>query len=143
MSKVRITTPNGAMIADLYDNETPKTVENFLKLIKEGFYNDLNFHRVIPEFVVQGGCPHGTGAGGPGYSIDCELDTPKQFHDKGVLSMAHAGRNTGGSQFFICHNRHNTQHLDNNHTCFGQITENLDVIDKIKAGDKFSINIEE
>ena len=143
MSKVRITTPNGEMTAVLYDNETPKTVENFLKLIKEGFYKDLNFHRVIPEFVVQGGCPHGTGAGGPGYSIDCELDTPKQFHDKGVLSMAHAGKNTGGSQFFICHNRHNTQHLDNNHTCFGQITENLEAIDKIKAGDKFSINIEE
>ena len=143
MSKVRITTPNGAMIADLYDNETPNTVNNFLKLIKEGFYNDLKFHRVIPEFVVQGGCPHGTGAGGPGYNIDCELGTPKQFHDKGVLSMAHAGRNTGGSQFFICHNRHNTQHLDNNHTCFGQVTDNLDVIDKIKAGDKFSISIEE
>jgi peptidyl-prolyl cis-trans isomerase B (cyclophilin B) len=143
MSKVRITTPNGAMVAELYDNETPNTVENFLKLIKEGFYNDLKFHRVIPEFVAQGGCPHGTGAGGPGYTIDCELDTPKQFHDKGVLSMAHAGRNTGGSQFFICHNRHNTQHLDNNHTCFGQITENLDIIDKIQPGDKFSINIEE
>jgi len=143
MSKVRITTPNGVMVAELYDNETPKTVENFLKLIKEGFYNDLKFHRVIPEFVVQGGCPHGTGAGGPGYNIDCELDTPKQFHDKGVLSMAHAGRNTGGSQFFICHNRHNTQHLDNNHTCFGQVTENLDIIDKIQPGDKFSINIEE
>ena len=143
MSKVRITTPNGAMIADLYDNETPNTVNNFLKLIKEGFYNDLKFHRVIPEFVVQGGCPHGTGAGGPGYNIDCELETPRQFHDKGVLSMAHAGRNTGGSQFFICHNRHNTQHLDNNHTCFGQITENLEAINKIQAGDKFSINIEE
>jgi len=143
MSKVRITTPNGVMVAELYDNETPKTVENFLKLIKEGFYNDLKFHRVIPEFVVQGGCPHGTGAGGPGYNIDCELDAPKQFHDKGVLSMAHAGRNTGGSQFFICHNRHNTQHLDNNHTCFGQVTENLDIIDKIQPGDKFSINIEE
>jgi peptidyl-prolyl cis-trans isomerase B (cyclophilin B) len=143
MSKVRITTPNGVMVAELYDNETPKTVENFLKLIKEGFYNDLKFHRVIPEFVVQGGCPHGTGAGGPGYNIDCELDTSKQFHDKGVLSMAHAGRNTGGSQFFICHNRHNTQHLDNNHTCFGQVTENLDIIDKIQPGDKFSINIEE
>ena len=143
MSKVRITTPNGEMTAVLYDNETPKTVENFLKLIKEGFYKDLNFHRVIPEFVVQGGCPHGTGAGGPGYSIDCEVDTPKQFHDKGVLSMAHAGKNTGGSQFFICHNRHNTQHLDNNHTCFGQITENLEAIDKIQTGDKFSISIEE
>tara|TARA_R100000664_G_C2758676_1_gene147786 strand:+ start:3969 stop:4400 length:432 start_codon:yes stop_codon:yes gene_type:complete len=143
MSKVRITTPHGDMVADLYDADTPNTVKNFLKLTKENFYNDLKFHRVIPEFVVQGGCPQGTGMGGPGYNIDCEVEADKQYHDKGVLSMAHAGRNTGGSQFFICHNRHNTQHLDKNHTCFGKVTENMDVIDKIQAGDKFSINIEE
>jgi len=143
MKKVRITTPYGDMVAQLYSTETPKTVDNFLKLTKEGFYKDLKFHRVIPEFMVQGGCPHGTGMGGPGYNIDCEIEAENQFHDKGVLSMAHAGRNTGGSQFFICHNRHNTQHLDRNHTCFGKVVENLDIVDKIKAGDLFSVTEEE
>jgi peptidyl-prolyl cis-trans isomerase B (cyclophilin B) len=93
---------------------------------------------VIPNFVVQGGCPHGTGTGGPGYKIDCELTGGNQYHDRGVLSMAHAGRNTGGSQFFICHNRTNTQHLDRNHTCFGKVVEGLDVIDEIRAGDKIT-----
>tara|TARA_R110001583_G_scaffold53849_1_gene165595 strand:- start:1703 stop:2134 length:432 start_codon:yes stop_codon:yes gene_type:complete len=143
MKKVRITTPYGDMVAQLYSNETPKTVDNFLKLTKEGFYNDLKFHRVIPEFMVQGGCPQGTGMGGPGYNIDCEVEGENQFHDKGVLSMAHAGRNTGGSQFFICHNRHNTQHLDRNHTCFGKVVENLDIVDKIKTGDQFSVTEQE
>ena len=143
MSKVRITTPKGDMVAELYDNETPKTVNNFLKLTKEGFYNNLIFHRVIPQFVIQGGCPQGNGMGGPGYSIDCETSGEGQFHDKGVLSMAHSGLNTGGSQFFICHNRHNTQHLDRVHTCFGKVTENIDLVDQINSGDKFSINIEE
>tara|TARA_R110000787_G_scaffold35575_1_gene91256 strand:+ start:3293 stop:3724 length:432 start_codon:yes stop_codon:yes gene_type:complete len=142
MKKVRITTPHGDMVAELYSNETPKTVDNFLKLTKEGFYNDLNFHRVIPEFMVQGGCPNGRGDGGPGYNIDCEVKGENQFHDKGVLSMAHAGPNTGGSQFFICHNRHNTQHLDGVHTAFGKVIENLDVVDKIKTGDMFSVNEE-
>ena len=143
MKKVRITTPYGDMVAQLYSNETPKTVDNFLKLTKEGFYNDLKFHRVIPEFMVQGGCPQGTGMGGPGYNIDCEVEGENQFHDKGVLSMAHAGRNTGGSQFFICHNRHNTQNLDRNHTCFGKVVENLDIVDKIKTGDQFSVTEQE
>ena len=88
--------------------------------------------------VIQGGCPDGTGAGGPGYSIDCELDGDNQYHDRGVLSMAHAGRNTGGSQFFICHNRQNTQHLDRNHTCFGKVYEGLEVIDEIRGGDRIN-----
>ena len=138
MSKVKISTDKGDMIVELYDNETPITVNNFLKLIGEKFYNGLNFHRVIPGFVAQGGCPNGTGSGGPGYNIQCEVTAPKQVHDQGVLSMAHAGRNTGGSQFFICHNRQGTQHLDGNHTCFGQVVEGLDVVHKIQAGTKIN-----
>jgi len=136
MSQVKISTAKGDMIVELYDNETPVTTGNFKKLISEGFYNGLNFHRVIPNFVIQGGCPNGNGAGGPGYNIQCEVDADKQYHDKGVLSMAHAGRNTGGSQFFICHSRDNTSHLDRNHTCFGKVVEGLDVIDAIQQGDK-------
>jgi len=136
MSKIKISTDKGDMIAELYDNATPITVKNFTDLISKGFYNGLNFHRVIPNFVVQGGCPNGTGTGGPGYKIECEVTAPNQYHDRGVLSMAHAGRNTGGSQFFICHSRQGTQHLDGNHTCFGKVVEGLDVIDMIRQGDK-------
>ena len=119
----------------LYDLDAPKTVANFVKLAESGFYTGLKWHRVIPDFVIQGGCPNGTGAGGPGYQINCELDGENQFHDTGVLSMAHAGRNTGGSQFFVCHSRRNTAHLDRNHTCFGKVTEGLDVLDQIREGD--------
>jgi len=136
--KAIIKTDKGDMTLELYEKDTPKTVENFTKLIKDGYYNGLNFHRVIPDFVIQGGCPDGTGAGGPGYSIDCELDGDNQYHDRGVLSMAHAGRNTGGSQFFICHSRNNTAHLDGNHTCFGKVVDGLDVIDEIREGDKMN-----
>jgi len=138
MSQVKISTGKGDMIVELYDNETPITTNNFKKLISEGFYNGLNFHRVLPNFVIQGGCPNGTGAGGPGYNIPCEVTAEKQYHDKGVLSMAHAGRNTGGSQFFICHSRQGTQHLDRNHTCFGKVIDGLDVIDMIQQGDKIN-----
>jgi len=134
--KAIIYTEKGVMKAELYDKETPKTVDNFVTLSKKGFYDGLTFHRVIPDFVIQGGCPDGTGMGGPGYTIDCEVDAEKQYHDRGVLSMAHAGRNTGGSQFFVCHSRNNTAHLDGNHTCFGKVYEGLDVIDDIRAGDK-------
>lgn len=136
MKKAEILTEKGLMKVEFYEKDAPKTVENFVKLAKDGFYDGLTFHRVIPDFVIQGGCPDGTGAGGPGYSIDCELTGDNQYHDKGVLSMAHAGRNTGGSQFFICHCRENTQHLDRNHTCFGKVYEGLDVIDDIRQGDK-------
>ena len=137
MSKTAtIKTEKGDMKINFFEKDAPKAVENFLKLSESGFYDGLTFHRVIPNFVIQGGCPDGTGAGGPGYQIDCELDGDNQHHEKGVLSMAHAGRNTGGSQFFICHNRENTQHLDRNHTCFGKVVEGLDVIDEIKQGDK-------
>ena len=136
MTKVKISTDKGDMVAELYDNETPITVNNFLDLVDKKFYDGLNFHRVIPGFVCQGGCPNKTGTGGPGYTIKCEVNADRQFHDKGVLSMAHAGRNTGGSQFFICHNRQNTQHLDKNHTCFGKVMEGVDIVDSIQAGDK-------
>ncbi len=131
-----IHTAKGLMKVEFYEADAPNTVKNFTDLAKKGFYDGLNFHRVIPNFVIQGGCPHGTGTGGPGYKIDCELDGDNQYHDKGVLSMAHAGRNTGGSQFFICHSRDNTAHLDRNHTCFGKVAEGLDVIDMIQQGDK-------
>ena len=128
-------TSKGTMLIDLYANETPIAVANFTKLAKEGFYNGIKFHRVIPDFMVQGGDPTGTGAGGPGYTIQCETKAERQRHDKGVLSMAHRGPNTGGSQFFICHNRSNTAHLDGVHTAFGQVIEGLDVLDTIRQGD--------
>lgn len=124
------------MTIEFYEADAPKTVSNFVKLAKEGYYDGLNFHRVIPDFVVQGGCPDGTGGGGPGYTIDCELSGENQYHDRGVLSMAHAGRNTGGSQFFICHSRNNTSHLDGNHTCFAKVIDGLEVIDAIQEGDR-------
>ncbi|MEE4287147.1 MAG: peptidylprolyl isomerase [Mariniphaga sp.] len=134
-TKANISTEKGLMTVEFYDADAPGTVDNFVKLSKEGFYDGLTFHRVIPNFVIQGGCPDGTGAGGPGYTIPCETGGEKQYHDRGVLSMAHAGKNTGGSQFFICHNRENTKHLDGHHTCFGKVVEGLEVIDAIRAGD--------
>lgn len=134
-TKASIHTAKGTMNVELYNDDAPGTVANFVKLSKEGFYDGLTFHRVIPNFVIQGGCPDGTGAGGPGYTIPCETSGNKQHHDRGVLSMAHAGKNTGGSQFFICHNRENTKHLDGHHTCFGKVVEGLEVIDAIRAGD--------
>jgi peptidyl-prolyl cis-trans isomerase B (cyclophilin B) len=138
MKKAIIDTEKGKMTVEFYEKDAPKTVKNFIDLIEKEFYNGITFHRVIPDFVIQGGCPEGTGVGGPGYNIDCELDGENQFHDKGVLSMAHAGRNTGGSQFFICHSRNNTAHLDRNHTCFGKVVDGLEVIDLISEGDKIN-----
>ena len=136
MSKTaEIHTAKGVMKIEFYEQDAPNTVNNFVTLAKKGFYNGLTFHRVIPDFVIQGGCPNGIGNGGPGYKIDCELTGGNQYHDRGVLSMAHAGRNTGGSQFFICHSRTNTAHLDRNHTCFGKVVEGLEVIDQIRQGD--------
>lgn len=135
MKKADIHTKKGVMKIKFYENDAPKTVANFISLAEKGFYDGLTFHRVIPDFVIQGGCPDGTGAGGPGYTVDCELDGDNQYHERGVLSMAHAGRNTGGSQFFICHSRTNTAHLDGNHTCFGKVYEGLEVIDDILQGD--------
>ncbi len=131
-----IFTERGEMKFELYKEDTPNTASNFATLIDKKFYDGLTFHRVINDFVIQGGCPKGDGTGGPGYSIKCETQGGNQKHDKGVLSMAHAGKDTGGSQFFICHNRQNTAHLDGVHTCFGRIVEGLDIIDKISGGDK-------
>lgn len=131
-----IITVKGTMKVSFFEKDAPGTVQNFTDLAKKGFYDGLTFHRVIPNFVIQGGCPKGDGTGGPGYKIKCELTGENQYHDRGVLSMAHAGRDTGGSQFFICHSRANTAHLDRNHTVFGKVTEGLEVIDEIRAGDK-------
>ncbi|KAA5539268.1 peptidylprolyl isomerase [Adhaeribacter rhizoryzae] len=143
MKTAEIHTAKGIMKVEFYEQDAPKTVKNFTDLAQKGYYDGLAFHRVIPDFVIQGGCPNTRegakgqpGTGGPGYKIDCELTGDNQYHDRGVLSMAHAGRNTGGSQFFICHSRRNTAHLDRNHTCFGKVVEGLDIIDQIKAGDK-------
>jgi len=136
MIKAEIHTEKGLLKVIFFDKDAPGTVANFVKLSKEGFYNGLTFHRVIPGFVIQGGCPNGTGAGGPGYKIKCELNGGNQYHDRGVMSMAHAGRDTGGSQFFICLSREQTKHLDRQHTCFGKVYEGVDVIDSIRAGDK-------
>ena len=138
MSKAVIKTDKGDLSVEFFDKDAPGTVQNFIKLSKDGFYDGLTFHRVIPDFVVQAGCPKGDGTGGPGYKIDCELDGENQYHDRGLLSMAHAGRNTGGSQFFICHSRRNTSHLDRNHTVFGKVVDGLDVIDEIRQGDVIS-----
>ena len=135
MKEAIIKTNKGEMKVEFFENDAPKTVENFTKLAKDGYYDKLTWHRVIPNFVIQGGCPKGDGSGGPGYTINCELDGENQYHDRGVLSMAHAGRNTGGSQFFVCHSRENTKHLDRNHTVFGKVTEGLDVLDTIQQGD--------
>jgi len=140
--KVKFTTSKGDMVAELYKDATPNTVANFVNLIKEGFYDTMNFHRVIPNFMVQGGCPQGTGRCGSGTKILCEHNgADLQFHDRGVLSMAHAGPNTGSSQFFICHSRQGTQHLDRVHTAFGKVTEGLNILDSIQQGDSFSISL--
>jgi peptidyl-prolyl cis-trans isomerase B (cyclophilin B) len=143
MKTAEIHTSKGIMKVHFFEEDAPGTVGNFVKLAKEGFYDGLAFHRVIPDFVIQGGCPYSkdmkdprVGTGGPGYNIKCELDGKNQYHDRGVLSMAHAGRDTGGSQFFICHSRTNTKHLDRQHTCFGKVVEGVDVIDSIQKGDK-------
>ncbi len=138
MKKAEIQTEKGTMKVEFFEKDAPGTVANFIKLAEKGYYDGLNFHRVIPDFVIQGGCPNGSGTGGPGYKIKCETSGGNQYHDRGVLSMAHAGKDTGGSQFFICHSRNNTSHLDRVHTCFGKVVDGLDVIDKIKAGDKIN-----
>lgn len=136
-----IKTENGDMKLELFAGEAPQAVTNFASLARSGFYKGLNFHRVIPNFVIQGGCPRGTGTGGPGWRIKCECDHQKHKHVRGALSMAHAGRDTGGSQFFVCHSAQ--PHLDGVHTVFGQIVDqpSLAVLDAIRQGDKI-IDIE-
>ncbi|WP_071459791.1 peptidylprolyl isomerase [Bacillus massilinigeriensis] len=125
---------NGEKIEfELYPNEAPGTVANFEKLAKEGFYNGLTFHRVIPGFVSQGGCPNGTGTGGPGYTIKCETEGNPHKHEAGALSMAHAGKDTGGSQFFIVHEPQ--PHLNGVHTVFGKVTSGLETARAMSNGD--------
>ncbi|MEB3358441.1 MAG: peptidylprolyl isomerase [Synechococcales bacterium] len=139
MTRAIMETEKGTITLNLFAQDAPKTVENFVKLSKEGFYDGLTFHRVINDFMIQGGCPHGTGTGGPGYKIKCEINPNK--HEAGSLSMAHAGRDTGGSQFFICHSPQ--PHLDGQHTVFGK-TEDMEVVNAIRRGDKIlSVTIEE
>ncbi|MGF1499922.1 MAG: peptidylprolyl isomerase [Elainellaceae cyanobacterium] len=139
MTRAIMETEKGTINLNLFDQDAPKTVENFVKLSREGFYDGLTFHRVIDNFMIQGGCPLGTGTGGPGYQIKCEINPNK--HEAGSLSMAHAGRDTGGSQFFICHA--SQPHLDGQHTVFGK-TEDMDVVNAIRRGDKIlSVTIEE
>jgi peptidyl-prolyl cis-trans isomerase B (cyclophilin B) len=124
----------GQVKIELFPNEAPGTVANFEKLINEGFYNGLNFHRVIPGFVAQGGCPNGTGTGGPGYTIKCETAGNPHKHERGSLSMAHAGKDTGGSQFFIVYEPQ--PHLNGVHTVFGKVVEGMEYVDDIQQGDK-------
>jgi peptidyl-prolyl cis-trans isomerase B (cyclophilin B) len=135
MKTATIVTKKGTMKVEFYEKDAPNTVKNFCDLAQKGFYDGTIFHRVIPGFVIQGGDPTGTGRGGPGYKIKCETEGDNQYHDRGVLSMAHAGRDTGGSQFFICLGRAHTAHLDRKHTCFGKVIEGIDVIDQIQQGD--------
>ena len=142
MKKAVIETEKGKMVAELFSEDAPETVANFEKLIKEGYYDGLTFHRVIPNFVIQGGCPQGTGTGGPGYTIKCETANNPHKHLRGSLSMAHAGKDTGGSQFFVCHSPQ--PHLDGMHTVFGRVIEGVDVVDQINAGDRMvNLAIEE
>ena len=153
MKKVHFETTKGEIVAELFEDDAPNTVANFAGLVqgtkewkdpktgekvKRPFYDGLTFHRVIPNFVIQGGCPVGNGTGGPGYHIKCETGGKKQVHNAGSLSMAHAGKDTGGSQFFIVHARETTAHLDRKHTVFGQVTSGMDVVKKIQAGDKMT-----
>lgn len=137
-----IVTEKGDITLTLFPDEAPGTVANFAKLAGSGFYDGLTFHRVIPNFVVQGGCPNGDGTGGPGYTIKCETEGNPHRHVRGSLSMAHAGKDTGGSQFFICHAPQ--RHLDGVHTVFGQVTDGMDVVDSLRAGDRMlSVSTEE
>ncbi|SET54636.1 peptidylprolyl isomerase [Paenibacillus sp. NFR01] len=133
--QAKITLENGGVVLiDLFENDAPNTVANFEKLANSGFYNGLVFHRVIPGFVAQGGCPNGTGTGGPGYTINCEINPNK--HERGVIAMAHAGKNTGGSQFYITYAPQ--PHLDGVHTVFGKVTEGMEYVDAFKGRDKMS-----
>ncbi|MFZ3102026.1 MAG: peptidylprolyl isomerase [Desulfitobacteriaceae bacterium] len=143
MTKGKIQMANGQTISiEFFDEAAPITVANFVKLAKSGYYNGLTFHRVIPGFVAQGGCPNGNGTGGPGYKIKCETQGNTHKHLRGALSMAHAGKDTGGSQFFICFEA--APHLDGVHTVFAQVVEGMDVVDQIKVGDKMElVSIEE
>lgn len=146
--KVKMETNKGTLIIEFYPEHAPNTVKNFLDLTRKGYYNGILFHRVIPDFVVQGGDPqtkdpskqHMWGTGGPGYHIKCETAGNPLIHKPGALSMAHAGKDTGGSQFFLVLTREHTAHLDGKHTVFGQVIEGMDILPTIQQGDKM-INV--
>lgn len=147
MKKATIVTSRGTVVAELYEAEAPNTVANFEKLANSGFYDGTHFHRVIPDFVVQGGDPYSkggehakgpVGTGGPGWKIKCETKGNPHKHKLGALSMAHAGKDTGGSQFFMVLSEASTRHLDGVHTVFGQITEGLDVLTQIRQNDELT-----
>ncbi|MFX1538399.1 MAG: peptidylprolyl isomerase [Promethearchaeota archaeon] len=138
MTKATLETNKGTIVIEFYDDETPNTVKNFVSLADSGYYNGVKFHRVISDFVVQGGDPTGTGSGGPGYKIADETKGPKQKHILGAISMANAGPNTNGSQFFIVLNPNSCKHLDGKHTVFGKVIEGMDVVQNIRQGDKMT-----
>ena len=147
MKTAQIVTSKGALTLELYDTEAPDTVANFEKLANSGYYDGTKFHRVIPGFVVQGGDPYSkggehakgpAGTGGPGWTIKCETAGNPHKHLLGSLSMAHAGKDTGGSQFFIVLDENNTKHLNGVHTVFGRVTEGLDIIPLIKQNDEMT-----
>jgi peptidyl-prolyl cis-trans isomerase B (cyclophilin B) len=144
MKTATFDTNRGSIVAELYDTDAPKTVENFETLANKGYYDGVKFHRVIPGFVIQGGDPHSRdlpsgdrriGTGGPGYHIKCETKGNPRTHELGALSMAHAGKDTGGSQFFIVLDENNTRHLNGVHTVFGKVTNGLDVVKQIQKDD--------
>ena len=140
MTRAIMETAKGTINLELFEQDAPNTVKNFTDLANKGFYDGLTFHRVISDFMIQGGCPQGTGTGGPGYKIKCETAGNPNKHLAGSLSMAHAGKDTGGSQFFICHSPQ--PHLDGKHTVFGK-TDDMDVVNAIRKDDKIlSVKIE-
>jgi peptidyl-prolyl cis-trans isomerase B (cyclophilin B) len=140
-TRIKIQTNRGDILAEFWNDDAINTVKNFVTLAQSGYYDGLTFHRVVDDFVIQGGDPTGTGSGGPGYAIPCETRGPRQKHKVGAFSMAHAGRDTAGSQFFICLSQENTKHLDGRHTVFGQTIEGMEVVKSIRQGDRM-LNVE-
>jgi peptidyl-prolyl cis-trans isomerase B (cyclophilin B) len=144
MTKAKVETNKGTFTIEFFDEYTPNTVKNFVSLAQDGYYNGVKFHRVIPDFVVQGGDSSGTGRGGPGYQIADEVDNPVQQHVLGALSMANAGPNTNGSQFFVVLNPANCKHLNGKHTVFGKVIDGMNVVNMINQGDHMiQVTIEE
>jgi peptidyl-prolyl cis-trans isomerase B (cyclophilin B) len=133
LPQIQIQTDRGNMTVEMFQDDAPNTVANMISLIENGYYDGLNFHRVISDFMIQGGCPEGTGTGGPGYNFDDECTSERRHDSAGVLSMANAGPRTNGSQFFITHGP--TPHLDGKHTVFGKVTDGLELVHEIQQGD--------
>jgi len=133
LPQIQIQTDRGNMTIEMFEDDAPNTVANMISLIEKGYYDGLNFHRVIADFMIQGGCPEGSGSGGPGYNFDDEFTAERRHDSAGVLSMANAGPRTNGSQFFITHGP--TPHLDGKHTVFGKVTDGLEVVNEIQQGD--------